>query len=43
LQPHDPFTYLSAAMVLAAAACAAGLVPSWRASRIDPMNALRHE
>jgi predicted permease len=43
LRPHDPFTYLSAAVVLAAAACAAGFIPSWRASRVDPMHALRHE
>jgi predicted permease len=43
LQPHDAFTYLSAAVVLAAAACAAGFIPSWRASRVDPMHALRHE
>ncbi|HKW61977.1 MAG TPA: ABC transporter permease [Candidatus Acidoferrum sp.] len=43
LQPHDPFTYLSAAGVLASAACVAGFIPSWRASRVDPMNALRHE
>jgi ABC-type antimicrobial peptide transport system permease subunit len=43
LQPHDPFTYASAAVVLAAAACAAGFTPSWRASRVDPMHALRHE
>ena len=43
LQPHDPFTYLSATVVLAAAACVAGFIPSWRASRVDPMHALRHE
>ena len=43
LQPHDPFTYGSAAAVLAAAACAAGFIPSWRASRADPMVALRYE
>ena len=43
LQPHDPFTYVSAAVVLAGAACAAGLIPSWRASRVDPMHALRQE
>ena len=43
LQPRDPFTYVSAAVVLAAAACAAGFIPSWRASRVDPMHALRHE
>lgn len=43
LQPHDPFTFASAALVLAGAACAAGLIPSWRAIRVDPMNALRHD
>jgi len=43
LQPHDPFTYVSAAVALGAAACAAGFIPSWRASRVDPMHALRHE
>jgi len=43
LQPHDPITFVSADLVLAAAACAAGLMPSWRASRVDPMHALRHE
>jgi predicted permease len=43
LQPHDPFAYVSAAAVLAAAAFAAGCIPSWRASRGDPMHALRHE
>jgi predicted permease len=43
LKPHDPFTYVSAAVLLAGAACAAGFVPSWRASRVDPMCSLRHE
>jgi len=43
LQPHDPFTFASASLVLAVAACLAGFVPSWRASRVDPMHALRHE
>jgi predicted permease len=43
LQPHDPPTFVFAGFVLAAAACVAGLVPSWRASRVDPMQALRHE
>jgi predicted permease len=43
LQPHDPFTFVSAGLVLAVAAGMAGLIPSWRASRVDPMHALRHE
>lgn len=43
LQPHDPFTFVSAGLVLAVAAGVAGLIPSWRASRVDPMVALRYE
>jgi ABC-type antimicrobial peptide transport system permease subunit len=43
LKPHDPFTFVLAGLVLAAAACAAGFIPSWRASRVDLMHALRHE
>jgi ABC-type lipoprotein release transport system permease subunit len=30
-------------LVLSAAAGMAGLIPSWRASRIDPMQSLRNE
>jgi len=43
LQPHDPFIFVSAGLVLSAAAGVAGLIPSWRASRIDPMQSLRNE
>jgi predicted permease len=43
LQPHDPSTFVSAGLVLSAAAGMAGLIPSWRASRVDPMHALRHD
>jgi len=43
LQPHDPFTFVSAGLVLSAVAGMAGLIPSWRASRIDPMQSLRNE
>ena len=43
LEPHDPFTFVSAGLVLAVAAGMAGLIPSWRASRIDPMQSLRNE
>ena len=43
LQPHDPLAFVSAGLVLAVAAGMAGLIPSWRASRVDPMHALRHE
>jgi predicted permease len=37
----DPVTFMAAAALLVAAAGAAGYVPAWRGSRIDPMIALR--
>ena len=43
MQPNDPLAISGAALVLALAAFAAGYGPAWRASRIDPWNALRHE
>jgi ABC-type antimicrobial peptide transport system permease subunit len=43
VKPNDPATYVTAILILAAAAVAAGYAPAWRASRIDPMSALRHE
>jgi ABC-type antimicrobial peptide transport system permease subunit len=43
LKPNDPLTLGSAAVLLLAIALAAGFRPAFRASRIDPMQALRHE
>jgi len=43
LSPYDPATMASAAGVLVTVAVAAGLKPAWKASRIDPMVALRYE
>jgi predicted permease len=43
LSGDDPRVVAGAAVVLAAAALAAGLVPAWRASRIPPGSALRAE
>ena len=43
LQPNDPITLAAAVTILAACAALAGYAPAWRASRIDPMTALRHE
>jgi predicted permease len=43
LNARDPWTFLGAAIVLALAAGSAGFIPALRASRVDPMRALRHE
>jgi ABC-type antimicrobial peptide transport system permease subunit len=43
MQPNDPQTLAVAAAILLAAALAAGYAPARRASRVDPMVALRHE
>ena len=43
MKPNDPWAIAGAAVVLVLAAVAAGYGPAWRASRIDPWNALRHE
>ncbi len=39
----DPVAFAGAAMLLAAVAFIASLVPALRAARIDPITALRHE
>jgi putative ABC transport system permease protein len=41
LEPRDPATVAGAAIVLAAVGAAAGWVPAYRASRIDPAEVLR--
>jgi putative ABC transport system permease protein len=43
LKPGDPTTLIAAALALAAVAVAASLLPAQRASRMDPMVALREE
>jgi len=43
IKPHDPLALSVSVLVLAAAAILAGYAPARRASRIDPMAALRHE
>ena len=40
---RDPMTLGVLGLVLAAVACLAALVPARRASRVDPMRALRWE
>jgi predicted permease len=43
LQGHDPVVLVASAMLLALVALGAGFVPAQRASKIDPMRALRYE
>ena len=43
VKPDDPVAMSLSAAVLILAAIVAGYAPAWRASRIDPMAALRHE
>jgi predicted permease len=42
-EPADPVVYVGAALVLAAVAFMAGLIPAWRAARVDPIEALREQ
>jgi predicted permease len=43
LDPRDTSTMIAAAVLIALVAIAATLIPARRASRVDPMTALRHE
>jgi predicted permease len=43
LQPHDPLSLGSAALLLLAVALTAAWIPAARASHIEPMEALRHD
>jgi macrolide transport system ATP-binding/permease protein len=43
LKHNDPMSIAVSALVLIAAASLAGFVPAWKASRIDPLAALRHD
>jgi putative ABC transport system permease protein len=43
LKPHDAATFIMATVILATIALAASYIPALRASRLDPMDALRNE
>jgi len=43
LSPRDPATLATAAGILMVVGTLAGAVPAWRASRVDPLTALRSE
>jgi predicted permease len=43
LKGHDPVVLVTSAVLLALVAMSAGFIPAYRASRLDPMRALRYE
>jgi ABC-type lipoprotein release transport system permease subunit len=43
VEPSDPVTLAAVTLALGAVALLAGWIPAWRASRVNPLHALRYE
>jgi len=43
IRPHDPLAFAGAAALMALVAVAASGIPAWRATRVEPIAALRHD
>ena len=43
VEPTDPMTFAAIALLFVVIAAGASWLPAWRASRLDPMDALRDE